>query len=114
MPLAFLVAIRWGRGARLGLAAAFPVVPLAFLRARGPLGIDAARLGAAIAPGLGAAWSWRCRSIALAGARRMGPACARCCCSSPPAGWLLRDPLGVSRATLLELVALVVRRPHRG
>ncbi|HYD23349.1 MAG TPA: lipopolysaccharide biosynthesis protein, partial [Croceibacterium sp.] len=57
MPLAFLAGIRWGvAGLAWAWLLAFPAVPLlAFLKARKPLGITAAQLGAAIAPGLGAA-----------------------------------------------------------
>jgi len=56
MPLAFLFAIQWGA---VGLAwtwvLAFPVVPLAaYLQSRGPLCLTAARMSAALAPGLAA------------------------------------------------------------
>ena len=57
MPLAFVVGLGWGAtGLAWAWVVAFPAVPLfAFLRSRGPLAINAAQLGAAIAPGVGAA-----------------------------------------------------------
>jgi hypothetical protein len=91
---------------------AFPVVPLfTFLRSRAILGITAAQLGTAIAPGLGAAAAMAVPVYAL---------------SAELAGWCSWSRLAllvaaggvsyaailytVSRATLLELVTLVVRR----
>ena len=56
MPAAFLFAIQWGA---IGLAwawvLAFPLVPLAaFVQSRGPLGLTARGMAAALAPGLAA------------------------------------------------------------
>lgn len=113
MPCAFLAGIQWGAtGLAWAWLLAFPVVPLfAFLRARRVLAITAAQLGAAIAPGLGAAAAMALPVYAL---------------SEQLAGWGIWSRLvllvaagglaygailyAVSRATLMELVALVVRR----
>src|SRR5690606_27621767 len=57
MPAAFATGVQWGAtGLAWAWLVAFPVMPLyTFLRARGLLGIGAAQLGAAVAPGIGAA-----------------------------------------------------------
>ena len=96
MPLAFLVAIRWGAaGLAWAWLAVFPVVPLyAFLRAREPLGINAARLGAAIAPGLGAAVAMALPVYALGeAARRLGQPRAAGAARRRRRAGLRRDPL---------------------
>jgi O-antigen/teichoic acid export membrane protein len=114
MTLAFLFAIRWGAtGLAWAWLAVFPVVPLyAFLRARKPLGIDAARLGAAIAPGLGAAVVMALPVFALGQALAGWGSLARLVMLVATGGLAYGAILyGVSRTTLLELVALVVRRP---
>jgi hypothetical protein len=56
MPLAFLAGIQWGAaGLAWAWVLAFPAVPLfAFLQSRGPLGLTAGKMIAAVAPGLGA------------------------------------------------------------
>ncbi len=113
MPFAFLLAVRWGAaGLAWAWLLAFPLVPLyAFFRARGPLAITARQLGAALAPGLAAAVVMAFAVLAL---------------GTLLAGWdsLVRLPLlvaaggliyagllyGVSRSTLLELLALVAPR----
>jgi O-antigen/teichoic acid export membrane protein len=113
MPLAFVVALRWGAtGLAWAWVLAFPVVPLfAFLRARGPLAITAAQLGAAIAPGLGAAAAMALPIYALS-AELAGWASWSRLLVLVIAGGLTYGAILyiVSRATLLELVALVVRR----
>jgi O-antigen/teichoic acid export membrane protein len=113
MPLAFLVGIRWGiTGLAWAWVAAFPLVPLfAFVQARRVLGITAAQLAAAVAPGLGAGAAMALvvhgLSPALAGA---GPA-ARLVLMVAAGGGIYAAMLWlVSRATLLELVALVLHR----
>jgi len=56
MPAAFLFAIQWGTtGLAWAWVLAFPIVPLAaFLQSRGPLGLTARDMAAAIAPGIAA------------------------------------------------------------
>jgi len=56
MPAAFLIGIQWGTvGLAWAWVLAFPVVPLAaFLQSRGPLGLTAAKMLGALAPGLAA------------------------------------------------------------
>jgi O-antigen/teichoic acid export membrane protein len=113
MPLAFLLAIRWSAaGLTSAWVLAIPDEPLiTLLRSRAINGITAAQLGAAIAPGLGAAAAMALPVYAL---------------SAELAGWSSWSRLAllvaaggvsyaailytVSRATLLELVTLVVRR----
>jgi O-antigen/teichoic acid export membrane protein len=113
MPLVFIIAIRWGSaGLAWAWLAVFPLVPLyAFLRAREPLGIDAARLGAAIAPGLGAAAAMAVPVWAL-GELLAGLGSLERLALLVATGGLAYAAIlyGASRDTLLELVALVVRR----
>ena len=54
MPVAFLFAVQWGTtGLAWAWVLAFPLVPLAaFLQARGPLGLTAGSMAAAIGPGI--------------------------------------------------------------
>lgn len=113
MPLAFLFGIQWGT---IGLAwawvLAFPVVPLAaFVQARGPLGLTARSMVAALVPGLAASASMAA-VVGLAGLALAGLA-----------SWQ-RLPLLValgggsylallhvaSRETLTEVVALLRRK----
>lgn len=113
MSLAFFAAVPWGAaGLAWAWVVAFPVVPLfAFLRARGPLAITAAQLGAAIAPGLGAAVAMAlpvyALSVELAGWSSWIRLVVLVAAGGLAYGAIL---YAVSRATLLELVELIVRR----
>jgi O-antigen/teichoic acid export membrane protein len=113
MPLAFLGGIRWGApGLTWAWLLAFPLVPLfAFVRSRRLLGITATQLGAAVAPGLGAGAAMALPVHALASALREWDAWARLGLSVAAGGLAYSAILYLfSRATLLELVALVFRR----
>ena len=113
MPLAFLAGITWGaEGLAWAWVLAFPVVPLfAFLRARGPLAITAAQLGTAIAPGLGAAAAMALPVFALSEALAGWDSWSRLALLVAAGGLTYTAILyAVSRATLLELVGLIVRR----
>ena len=113
MPLAFLAGVRWGA---MGLAFAwvgvFPAVPLfAFVRAKGVLGIDARRLALALAPGLGASAAMALPVVALGHALADWQPWARLAAQVATGGLTYAAVLFVaSRATLDELVLLVVRR----
>jgi O-antigen/teichoic acid export membrane protein len=113
MPAAFLFAIQWGA---IGLAwawvLAFPLVPLAaFVQSRGPLGLTARGMAAALAPGLAASAAMAV-VVSVAGAALAGLT-----------SWQrlpLLVALGgasyvalihvVSRETLREVLGLVARR----
>jgi O-antigen/teichoic acid export membrane protein len=113
MPLAFLAGMEWGAaGLAWAWVLAFPVVPLfAFLRARAPLAISAAQLGAAIAPGLGAGAAMALPVLALSEALAGWDSWSRLALLVAAGGLTYAAILyAVSRATLLELVGLVVRR----
>jgi len=115
MPAAFLLAIGWGaQGLAWAWLLAFPVVPLyAFIRSRGPLGISAAELGAAIAPGLGASAAMALPVIALSAALEGWDSWGRLALLVAAGGLAYTAILYLfSRATLLELVALAARRPR--
>jgi O-antigen/teichoic acid export membrane protein len=114
MPVAFVVGLRWGAaGLAWAWLLAFPAVPLfAFLRARRPLAITAAQLGAAIAPGLGAGAAMALPVYALAHELADWSSWSRLVLLIAAGGLSYAAILfAVSRATLFELVALVVRRP---
>lgn len=113
MSLAFIVAIRWGAaGLAWAWLLAFPVVPLfTFLRSRPVLGISAAELGAAIAPGLGAGAAMALPVFALSAELAGWDSWSRLTLLVATGGLSYAAILYVfSRATLLELIALVVRR----
>ena len=113
MPLAFLAAVRWGAaGLAWAWLLAFPLVPLfAFLRARAALGISAAQLGAAVAPGLGAAAAMALPVHALSLQLAGWDSWIRLVLLVATGGLAYAAILyAVSRATLLELVELVLRR----
>jgi O-antigen/teichoic acid export membrane protein len=113
MPPAFFLGLQWGvTGLAYAWLLAFPVLPLVtFLQARGKLGIDARQLAAAIAPGLLASAAMAL-AVVLAGRgltafapwQRLGLEIAlgaSCYAGLLAAFW---------RATLLELVGLILRR----
>jgi O-antigen/teichoic acid export membrane protein len=113
MALAFILAIRWGaEGLAWAWLLAFPVVPLfTFLRSRRVLAITAAELGAAIAPGLGAGVAMALPVYALSTELAGWDSWSRLALLVVAGGLSYAAVLYVfSRATLLELVALVVRR----
>jgi len=115
MPLAFLAGIQWGApGLSWAWVLAFPLVPLwAFLQSRGPLGLTAGKILAAVTPGLGASalmalmvaaaglglesmqsWQRLPLLVALGGAAYVATLYA------------------TSRQTLHEVIELVARRRH--
>ena len=113
MPLAFLFAIQWGA---IGLAwawvLAFPVVPAAaFLQSRGPLGLTARSMAAALAPGLAASASMAA-VVGLAGLALDGLASWQRLPLLVALGGASYVALiyAVSRETLLEVAALIARR----
>ena len=113
MPPVFTAAVQWGAtGLAWAWLLAFPVLPLySFLRARAPLGITAAQVGAAIAPGLGAAAAMAVAVLALDSALTALDNWMRLVLLAAAGGLTYAAILyGVSRATLLELVALVAHR----
>lgn len=113
MPLAFLAGIRWGApGLAWAWLLAFPLVPLlTFVKSRKALGITAAQLGAAIAPGLAAGAAMALPVYALDVALVDWQAWSRLALSIALGGLTYSAILYlVSRATLLELVGLVLRR----
>jgi hypothetical protein len=113
MPLAFLAGLNWSTtGLAWAWLLAFPVIPLfAFLRARGPLAISGAQLGAAVAPGLGAAAAMALPIYALSLELGGWSHWSRLALLVAAGGLTYAAVLyAVSRATLFELVDLVVRR----
>jgi O-antigen/teichoic acid export membrane protein len=116
MPLAFFAGVHWGA---MGLAyawlAAFPLLPLTtFVQARGKLGIDARQLAAAVAPGLLASAAMAVAVWALG--RQLGgiPGWQRLAAEVAAGGLAYIGLLSVvSRSTLVEVAALVVRRRAR-
>jgi O-antigen/teichoic acid export membrane protein len=110
MPAAFVAAVQWGAaGLAWAWLIAFPALPFyTFLRARGPLGISAMQLGAAVAPGLGAAAAMAVVVFALDAALGALADWARLALLAAAGGLSYAAILyAVSRATLFELVALV-------
>ncbi len=113
MPAAFATGVQWGAtGLAWAWLVAFPVMPLyTFLRARGLLGIGAAQLGAAVAPGIGAAAAMAGVVFALDSALGALPEWSRLVLLVIAGGLSYAAILyAVSRETLLELVALVADR----
>jgi O-antigen/teichoic acid export membrane protein len=113
MPLAFFLTVGWGAaGLAWAWLLAFPVVPLfTFLRSRRILAITAAQLGAAIAPGLGAGAAMALPLHALSVQLTGWDSWTRLALLVAAGGLIYTAILyTVSRATLLELVALVIRR----
>jgi O-antigen/teichoic acid export membrane protein len=114
MPLAFVIGVRWGgEGLAWAWLLVFPAVPLfAFLRAKGLLGVSGGQLVAAIAPGIGAAAAMAVAVGALATLLDEWGSLPRLAVLVATGGLAYGGLLYlVSRATLLELVALVLRRP---
>ncbi|AKH43990.1 O-antigen/teichoic acid export membrane protein [Altererythrobacter atlanticus] len=113
MPLAFVIGVRSGiEGLAWAWLLAFPLLPaFAFLLARKPLGIGARQLLAALAPGIGAAAAMALPVHALGTALPEMASWARLICQIAAGGILYGAILFVtSRATLEELIALVLRR----
>ena len=113
MPPAYLVGLHWGAtGLAYAWLLAFPVLPLfTFSQARGTLGITLRQLAAAVAPGLLASAAMALAVLALARAIPLAAAWQRLGLevgfgAACYAGLLLV----FSRATLLELVGLALRR----
>jgi hypothetical protein len=113
MPLAFVLAVRWGAaGLAWAWLLAFPVVPLfTFLRSRRVLAITAAQLGGAIAPGLGAGAAMALPIYALSAELVGWDSWARLALLVAAGGLSYAAILYlVSRATLMELVGLEIRK----
>jgi len=105
--------VQWGAtGLAFAWLLAFPVVPLfAFVRAKGVLGIDARGLGLALAPGLGASAAMAVPVVLLGEALDDWQPWARLAAQMAIGGLAYGGVLFVaSRATLDELLLLIVRR----
>jgi O-antigen/teichoic acid export membrane protein len=113
MPAAFLFGIQWGAtGLAWAWVLAFPLVPLAaFVQSRGPLGLSARNMAAALAPGIGAS-ALMAAVVALAGTGLDGLASWQRLPLLVALGGASYVALvfAVSRDALLEVLDLVARR----
>jgi O-antigen/teichoic acid export membrane protein len=113
MPAAFLLGVQWGAtGLVWAWLLALPALPLFNLvKARAALGIAPARLGAAIAPGIGAGAAMAIPVLAFQTALSAWSPLPRLALSIALGGAVYSALLlVVSRATLFELLDLVFRR----
>ncbi|MEO0061856.1 MAG: Lipopolysaccharide biosynthesis protein WzxC [Pseudomonadota bacterium] len=114
MPLAFIVGVRHGvQGLAWAWLMAFPVVPLfAWMQCRGPMELDGRGMARAILPALGAAAAMALPVHALGQAMHGWSEWGRLAAQVAFGGLLYAAILYlVSRATLEELLGLVLHRP---